>query len=87
MGEFHGEDRILVITKGGEFELYNFDLENHFSDDILVIEKFNPKKVMSVVYWDDEQQFYYVKRFEIDEDTTINKTQNFIGESPKNKAH
>ncbi len=85
LGEFHGDDRILVITKNGEFELYNFDLENHFSDDILVIEKFNPNKVISVVYWDDEQKFYYVKRFQIDSDTTINRSQSFIGDNPKNK--
>ena len=85
MGEFMGEDKILVVTKNGEFELFNFDLSNHFPDNILIIEKFNPKRTLSVVYWDEEQQFYYVKRFQIEEDTPIGKTHNFIGEVPENR--
>lgn len=85
LGEFLGEDRILVITKAGEFELYNFDLASHFPDDILVIEKFNPKKTMSVVYWDSEQEYYYVKRFQIEEDTPTSRPQNFIGDNPENR--
>ncbi len=85
LGEFLGDDKILVIYKNGEFELYNFDLENHFNGDILVVEKFNPDKTMSVVYWDNEQGFYYVKRFQIEPDLPVAKPQNFIGETPDNK--
>jgi topoisomerase-4 subunit A len=85
LGEFLGDDKILVIYKNGEFELYNFDLENHFNGDILVVEKFNPEKTMSVVYWDNEQGFYYVKRFQIEADLPIAKPQNFIGEVSDNK--
>jgi topoisomerase-4 subunit A len=85
LGEFLGEDKILTVTKSGEFELYNFDLSNHFPDDLLIIEKFNPQKTLSVVYWDNEAEFYYVKRFEIDEDIPLNKPQNFIGDNPENK--
>jgi topoisomerase IV subunit A len=85
LGDFQGDDRLLVITKAGEFELFTFDLENHFPSDMLFIEKFNAKKTMSVVYWDNEQQYYYVKRFQIEEDTPLNKPQNFIGEMPDNK--
>jgi topoisomerase-4 subunit A len=85
LGEFMGEDCMLVITKSGDFELYNFDLANHFPEDILVIEKFNPKKTLSVVYWDNEQEYYYLKRFEIDDDTPLNRPQSFIGDTPENK--
>jgi len=85
LGEFMGEDRLLVITKAGDFEIYNFDLSNHFSDDLLVIEKFDPEKIFSVVYWDNEQSFYYLKRFQIEADTQTNKPQNFIGENSNNK--
>jgi topoisomerase IV subunit A len=85
LGEFLGDDRILVINKKGEFEFYNFDLSSHFPDDILVIEKYKPNKTMSVVYWDAEQGFYYVKRFQIEEEIPLNKPQNFIGENPANK--
>ena len=83
LGEFSGEDQILVIYKNGELQLYNYDLSNHFGPDILVIEKFNPKKILSVVYLDAEQQFYYVKRFEIDEPE--GKLIRFIGDHPDNK--
>ncbi|MFA9392660.1 MAG: DNA gyrase/topoisomerase IV subunit A [Prolixibacteraceae bacterium] len=85
LGEFQGEEKILVVNKSGEFELFNFDLSNHFPDNILIIEKFNPKRTLSVVYWDEEQKYYYVKRFQIDADTPIGKTHNFIGELPNNK--
>ena len=85
IGEFQGDDKILVIFKNGELELYNFDLSNHFNGEILLIEKFNPKKTMSVIYWDQEQGFYYVKRFQIDDEIGTNKTIDFIGENPGNK--
>ncbi len=83
LGEFSGDDRILVIYKNGEFELYSFDLSNHFDSDILVIEKFDSCKILSVVYYDAEQNFYYLKRFEIED--IENKRIRFIGEHPDNK--
>jgi topoisomerase-4 subunit A len=83
LGEFSGEDKILVIYKNGELQLYNFDLSNHFDPDILAIEKFDSGKVLSSVYYDAEQKFYYVKRFEIDEPE--GKRIRFIGENPDNK--
>ena len=83
LGEFSGEDEILVIYKSGEFQLYNYDLSNHFGDNILTIEKFDQQKILSAVYFDAEQQFYYVKRFEIDEPE--GKLVRFIGEHPDNK--
>ncbi len=83
LGEFMGEDSILVIYKNGEYQLYNFDLSNHFDDGILSIEKFDPRKVLSAIYFDHEQQFYYVKRFQIEEG--LNKRINFIGEVNENK--
>jgi topoisomerase-4 subunit A len=83
LGEFTGEDKILVIFKNGEYQLYNYDFSNHFEQNILVIEKFDPGKVLSVVYYDAEQEFYYVKRFEIEE--TLNKAIGFIGENKENK--
>ncbi|GET30013.1 DNA gyrase/topoisomerase IV subunit A [Prolixibacter sp. SD074] len=83
LGEFSGEDKILVITKDGCFQLYSYDLTNHFENNILSIEKFHNGKVASVVYWDADQNFYYVKRFEID--NGANKNCRFIGDNPKNK--
>jgi topoisomerase IV subunit A len=83
LGEFTGEDKILVIFKSGEYQLYNYDLSNHFESNILAIEKFDPGKILSVVYFDAEQEFYYVKRFEIEE--AMNKTIGFIGDNRENK--
>jgi len=83
LGEFSGEDKILVISKEGYFQLYSYDLTNHFENNILTIEKFHEGKVASVVYWDADQNYYYVKRFEIDD--TSNKQCRFIGDNPENK--
>jgi topoisomerase IV subunit A len=83
LGEFSGEDKILVVYKNGEYELYSFDLSNHFDSDILTIEKFDNGKVLSVVYYDAEQSFYYLKRFEIED--AEGKRIRFIGENPENK--
>jgi topoisomerase-4 subunit A len=83
LGEFSGEDTILVLYKKGEYQIYNYDLSNHFGQDILAIEKFNQNKVLSAVYFDAEQQFYYVKRFEIDEPE--GKLIRFIGDNKDNK--
>ena len=82
LGEFSADDKILVITKNGFFRNTGFDLSNHFEDNILIIEKFKPGKVYSVIYWDAEQKFYYVKRFVIEESE---KPQCFINEDPESK--
>ncbi len=47
LGEFQGEDQILVLYKNGEYQLYNFDLSNHFDADILGIEKYHPISMQS----------------------------------------
>lgn len=83
LGEFQGDDQILVIYKSGEYQLYNFDLSNHFDPDILSIEKYRPGKIISAVYYDAEQAYFYVKRFEIEE--ISGKRIGFIGENPENK--
>ncbi|WP_321287555.1 DNA gyrase/topoisomerase IV subunit A [uncultured Sunxiuqinia sp.] len=83
LGEFQGDDKILVLYKNGEYQLYNFDLSNHFDADILQIEKFDSQKVLSVVYYDADQEFYYVKRFEIDE--IMGRRISFIGDNPDSR--
>jgi topoisomerase-4 subunit A len=82
LGEFSGDDKILVITKSGFFRTTGFDLSNHFEENFLVIEKFREEKVYSAVYWDDEQKFYYVKRFMIEESE---RAQCFISDDPGSK--
>ena len=82
LGEFSADDKIQVITRNGYFRITGFDLSNHFEDNILLIEKYRPGKVYSVVYWDAEQKFYYVKRFSVEESE---RPQCFINEDPESK--
>jgi topoisomerase-4 subunit A len=78
LGEFQSDDLIVVITKKGEFHTCNFDLSNHFDDDILRIEKFDNNKVWSVALFDAEQKFDYIKRFQLE---AITKRASFLGEN------
>ena len=82
LGEFSSDDKILIITKNGFFRIAGFDLSNHFEDNILIIEKYTPGKVYSVIYWDAEQKFYYLKRFTVEESE---KPQCFINEDADSK--
>ncbi|MCU4166002.1 DNA gyrase/topoisomerase IV subunit A [Carboxylicivirga caseinilyticus] len=82
LGEFHAGEQILVITKDGKFFHTTYDLSNHYEDNILIIEKFNSNTVWSAVYFDADQDFYYVKRFQLDVSV---KPQSFIGENAKSR--
>lgn len=82
LGEFHSDEKILVITKTGEYYLTDFELTNHYEDNILRIEKFNAEKTWSLALWDAEQGYYYAKRFLIEDSS---KPQNFLGENPQNR--
>jgi len=81
VGKFDGDDQIIAISKSGNYKITNFDLNNRYEPEnkTLVIEKFNPKKVISAVYIDGESKQYIVKRFQI-ETTTPDKDFNFISE-------
>jgi topoisomerase-4 subunit A len=82
LGEFQSEDLILIVLQNGEFYTTNFDLSNHYEDNILVIEKNDSMKVWTAVYYDADQKYFYLKRFLLE--GTVRK-QNFLGENPKNR--
>ena len=83
LGEFNEDDAILVILEGGEFYISNFDANNHYEDNIVRIEKWNPKKVWTAVVNDaDNGGFAYIKRFTMD---ALRRHQNFVGENEKNQ--
>lgn len=63
LGKFIGEDKILTISSSGYYKLYNFDLLNHFDEDIVILEKFYPSQAISLVYFDAENNSYFAKRF------------------------
>lgn len=66
LGNFDSDDQILVVTTTGEYYTTNFDLNNHYDDDILRMEKFDGRKVWTVVLYDAEQGYVYVKRFQFE---------------------
>ncbi|MBR5435954.1 MAG: hypothetical protein IK120_03730 [Muribaculaceae bacterium] len=82
LGEFSGDDRILVVLKSGEYYLTSFDLSNHFDDNMLIIEKYRPETVWTAILFDADQRYYYLKRFTFDD---TNKRQRFIGDNPKSE--
>lgn len=67
LGAFRGEDRLLIIRQNGIVKTIIPELSTHFENDVIVLEKWNPKKPISAVYWEGEKERYYVKRFLIDQ--------------------
>ena len=83
LGEFNDEDAILVVLDNGEFYITNFDANNHYEDNIQVIEKWNAEKVWTAVLFDaDNQGYAYVKRFLME---ATQRHQNYLGENAENK--
>ena len=66
LGDFVANDKILSINQSGSLELKSYDISTHFDDDMLIIERHNPRKPISVIYFDGKRQNFYVKRFLID---------------------
>ncbi len=85
IGAFKADDKILTIMNSGELKLSGYDLSTHFEDNMVTIEMFDPDKVITAVYYDGDLKKYYVKRFQIPENTGINKLINFIGEEKGSK--
>lgn len=79
LGEYLPGEHILVILKNGEYYTTNFDLSNRYQGEILLIEKLDVHKVFSAIYFDTEQNCYYLKRFTFEPND--NSTQLFISES------
>lgn len=77
LGEFSGDDKILVVYKNGDFRTCSFDLSNHFEPNIERIEKFDEGKVWSAALFDGTQGYAYLKRFTFEDSDKIN---NFLGE-------
>ncbi len=83
LGEFNDDDQILVVLNSGEYYLSNFDLNNHYEDNIFRIEKFQPEKVWTAVLYDADQQGYpYLKRFLME---ASKRKQSFLGENVNSK--
>lgn len=82
LGMFQGEDLILVITKDGEFFTSTYADSNHYEDNILKIEKFDPDKIWTLALFDSSLGFPYLKRFRFEPSS---KPQRFVGSEPDSR--
>ena len=83
LGEFSDDDRILVILNDYSYYFTDFDANNHYSEGIVVIEKWNPEKIWTAVLYDaDNNRLLYIKRFALE---YSRKPLNIMGENPKSK--
>jgi len=82
LGEFRPNDKILVIHQSGKLKVITPELATHFDEDMVTLEKWIPKKPISVIYFDGEKERYYIKRFLVE---TENKEEVFITEHPNSQ--
>ena len=83
LGEFNDGDSILVVLDNGEFYTTDFDANNHFEDNIRIIEKWDADKVWTAVLYDaDNEGYAYIKRFIMEGGR---RHQNYLGENPNSK--
>lgn len=81
LGAFKGADKIVTLSSTGIAKLHTFDLLNHFDDEFLVLEKWNPEKPVCCIYYDGDKSIYYIKRFLLDD--TLNPQVFFISENSR----
>ncbi|MBN2481438.1 MAG: DNA gyrase/topoisomerase IV subunit A [Bacteroidales bacterium] len=82
LGEFNNYDRLLIITLSGVIRLSGYELSTHFEEDLVLIEKYDPGKVFTVVYYDGKQKYYYIKRFSSE---STDKQGRYFDEHPKSR--
>ncbi|WDF67396.1 DNA gyrase/topoisomerase IV subunit A [Sphingobacterium oryzagri] len=84
LGEFDGDDKILLVYPDGSYEYASFDLSNHFETNILRMEKYTPEHVYTAIHQDGKTGTYFVKRFKFD-DQPVGKRISFINDAPGSK--
>ena len=82
LGEFRPSDKILIILQSGKLKVITPELTTHFEEDMVILEKWIPKKPIAAIYYDGEKERYYVKRFLIEVE---NKEEIFITEHPNSQ--
>ena len=83
LGEFQSDDSILVVLNTGEFYTTNFDVSNHYENNVSIVEKFDSNKVWTAALYDADQQNYpYLKRFCFE---STSRKQNYLGENKANQ--
>ena len=82
LGEFRPNDRLLIVNQSGKLKTIIPEITTHFDQDMIVLEKWNPNKPVSCIYYDGEKERYFVKRFLVENE---NKEENFITEHEKSQ--
>ena len=82
LGEFRPNDRLLIINQSGKLKTIIPEITTHFDEDMIVLEKWNPKKPISTLYYDGEKERYFIKRFLVENE---NKEDVFITEHEKSQ--
>ncbi|MFR9584427.1 MAG: DNA gyrase/topoisomerase IV subunit A, partial [Rikenellaceae bacterium] len=77
LGEFKGDDKILVWTARNQYYITGYDVMQHFPDDTVRVERYVAGRVYSVCYFDKEQNYFYMKRFEVENN---DRMQYYLGE-------
>lgn len=77
IGEFRGEDRLLIVQQNGLIKTISPELSTHFDNSMVVIEKWEPKKPLTVIHYDGEKERYFLKRFLIENE---NKEESVISD-------
>jgi topoisomerase-4 subunit A len=80
LGEFVGNDLVLVVLKNGEYYTSTYEATNHYDDNILRIEKFRPNQVFTAILNDADQGYPYIKRFTFEASA---KKQRYLGDNEK----
>src|SRR5680860_112322 len=80
LGEFRGEDRLLIITQDGVAKTIKPELTTRFDDELIALEKWVPNKPITAIYWEAEKERYYVKRFVLE---IPEREEHFIGDHEK----
>lgn len=81
LGEFRPSDKLLIILQSGKLKVITPELTTHFDQDMVVLEKWNPKKPVSAIYYDGDKERYYIKRFLVETE----KEETFITEHPNSQ--
>jgi topoisomerase IV subunit A len=82
LGEFRPNDRLLIINQSGKLKTIIPELTTHFDEDMVILEKWHPKKPVSAIYYDGEKEKYFIKRFLVENE---NKEEIFITEHEKSQ--
>ena len=80
LGEFKGDDKLLIISQLGTVKTVTPEVTLHFDDQMIVLEKWIPNKPISAIYFDGEKSRYYIKRFLVEHE---GKEESFISDHPK----